>query len=122
MATVTAELPIERLTAGTLIKVPGFGPAEVYEVLFDGEGYDIHYARSASGGWDDLDTLYVKAGETVQFDGLGDPALRPDTAITAEEWEAKYQANMTEISRLIEVQNQRAASWRELAEMLQVAS
>jgi hypothetical protein len=85
-------ISIERLTSGVEIIIPGFGSAEVYGVRFDGEGYSVDYARSARGGWDDLDTHYVGAGGSVEFAGIGEPVLRGEDKITADEAEAKAAA------------------------------
>jgi hypothetical protein len=72
-------IPVERLTVGTLIEVPGFGAAEVYAVRFDGEGYAVDYCTDDRGGWDALDSFYVEAGGTVEFAGRGEPSLKPLT-------------------------------------------
>jgi hypothetical protein len=86
-------IPIERLTTGLDIMVPGFGPAEVYAIEFDGWGYMVQYARSVRGGWDDLDSFYVDAGGSVDHAGIGEPRwIRGINAVTAEEWQAKAEA------------------------------
>lgn len=89
----TVEIPIERLTVGLDIHVPGFGPAEVYTIKFDGSGYLVEYARSVRGGWDDLDSIYVDAGGSVEHAGVGEPRwIRGIFAVTDEEWQAKAEA------------------------------
>lgn len=94
MSTSFADIiPIERLTTGLDIVIPGFGPAEVYVVKFDGSGYGIRYARSVRGGWDDLDLYYVDAGGSVEHAGVGEPRwIRGIADVTEEEWEAKAEA------------------------------
>lgn len=72
-------IPVERLTTGTLIDVEGFGPAEVYHIAFDGEGYAIAYCTDPRGGWDALDSIYVLAGGAVEYAGVGEPRLKPIT-------------------------------------------
>lgn len=70
---------IERLTTGTVIEVPGFGAAEVYECEFDGSGYSVTYCTNDRYGWDCVDHAYFDAGSTVEFAGVGEPHLKPIT-------------------------------------------
>lgn len=72
-------IPVERLTTGTLIDVPCFGPAEVYHIAFDGEGYTVTYCTNDRRGWDATDTVYVLAGGAVEHAGRGEPSLKPLT-------------------------------------------
>lgn len=98
MSNFTA-VAIERLATGTIIDVPGFGPAEVYECEFDGEGYSVAYCTNDHGGWDALDHLYVKAGETVEAFN-GQTFLRADKDISFDEWKAKNDIIGRDIDRL----------------------
>lgn len=102
----TVHIPIERLTSGLRVMIPEFGDAEVYGVRWDGEGYAVDFCTNDRGGWDALDTHYVNAGETLEYSGIGEPPyLRSKAAVEPEEWEAKFQATLREISRLVDVQN-----------------
>lgn len=97
-------IPIERLTSGLRVMIPEFGDAEVYGVRWDGEGYAVDFCTNDKGGWDALDTHYVNAGETLEYSGIGEPPyLRSKAAVEPEEWEAKFQATLREISRLVDV-------------------
>lgn len=88
------QIPIERLCTGIDINIPGFGPAEVYTIKFDGSGYLVEYARSVRGGWDDLDSIWVDAGGSVAHAGIGEPRwVRGRAAVTPEEWAAKAEAS-----------------------------
>ena len=95
----TTQIQIERLTTGTLINVEGFGPAEAFEIKFDGFGYTIAYCTDARGGWDALDHVYVDAGTSVEFVGHGSPSLRAEASITDSEWRALGDAISAGIDR-----------------------
>lgn len=93
-------IPIERLTSGNEIIVPGFGFAEVYGVRFDGESYAVDYCTDDRAGWDALDTFHVNAGESVEHASDEVPRyLRSKADVTLEEWQAKsdqaYRAPLT---------------------------
>lgn len=86
-------IPIERLTDGLNIDIPGHGSAEVYGVQFDGEGYLVTYCYDDRLTWDALDTHYFNPGDSVEHTGAGAPPwLRSRAAVTQEEWEALAEA------------------------------
>lgn len=97
--TTNSKIAIERLTTGTLINVEGFGPAEAFEIKFDGYGYTIAYCTDARGGWDALDHVYVDAGSSVEFVGVGSPVLRAEASITDSEWRTLSDAISAGIDR-----------------------
>lgn len=94
-------IQIELLKAPTIIHRTGgdFGPfgafAEVQDVQFDGESYSVT-ARFIEGDDDHVGETEVEfivgAGECITFGGRGEPKLRADADVTAEEWAAKVEA------------------------------
>jgi hypothetical protein len=89
-------IPIERLTSGLEIIIPGHGSAEVYDVEFDGDGYTVTYCYDDRYGWDALETHRVMPGECVEHAGPGAPRwLRSRAAVTEGEWEALAASTST---------------------------
>lgn len=79
-------IPIERLTAGHEVYIPGFGAAEVYAVEWDRDAYRVSYCTDDELGWDALDHIRVDAGETLEHALLSEPRYwRSRSEITAEE-------------------------------------
>lgn len=109
---------IERLTTGTPIAIPGYDAVEVYEVGFDGEGYEVTYCTDDRHGWDATDTLYVNAGDKVEYVGRGEPSLRSEADVNRAEWEAKTAACDASIAAAIAELDARAKRFRELADDL----
>lgn len=94
-------IQIERLTTGTVIEVPGFGAAEVYECEFDGSGYSVTYCTNDRYGWDCVDHAYFDAGSKVEHAGIGEPRwMRPESDVTKDEWQAKADAIDADILQL----------------------
>ena len=60
-------IPIERLTAGHEVEIPGFGHAEVYEVEWDRDAYHVTYCTDDRLGRDALDHIRVDAGGTLEY-------------------------------------------------------
>lgn len=116
----TTRISIEKIATGTIIEVPGFGPAEVYGSEFDGEGYSVSYCYDDRGGWDALDSLYVKAGQQVEaYDHQ--TFLRADKDISFEEWQAKNEAIGYDIDRkLVELNRLQGHVCRPLPETVLV--
>jgi hypothetical protein len=56
-------IPIERLTAGHEVRIPGFGPAEVYEVEWDRDAYHVRY----DAGWGSFDHIRIPAGGALEY-------------------------------------------------------
>lgn len=83
-------IPVERLTDETVIRV-GDESARVIAIRFDGSGYgiDLRYGQSDEGY---EEYMYVDAGGSVEFDGVGEPKLRAESAVTAAELQAKFDA------------------------------
>lgn len=95
-------IPVERLTSGNEIIVPGFGFAEVYGVRFDGESYAVDYCADDKAGWDALDTFHVNAGESVEHASDEAPRyLRSMADVSLEEWQAKSDQVFRDNDRLI---------------------
>lgn len=85
------QISIERLTTGTEIYLDTIkASAQVTAIRFDGEGYglDLVYGRYL----DREEYLYVNAGGSVEFANIGEPELRAESDVTAEEWRAKGDA------------------------------
>ena len=84
-------IPIERLIHETWIAAPS-GPARAIAITFDGSGYgiDLRYGES-DDGYEEY--LYVDAGGSVEFAGVGEPRMLDEKFVTADEWEAKTAAN-----------------------------
>jgi hypothetical protein len=85
-------IPVERLTHETIIRVTGTNDsARVLDIRFDGSGYgiDLRYGESDEGY---EEYMYVDAGGSVEFDGVGEPKLRAESAITAAELQARFDA------------------------------
>lgn len=96
----TTRISIEKIATGTIIEVPGFGAAEMYECTFDGEGYSVVYCRDDRFGWDALDSVYFAPGTMVEaWDHQ--TFLRAEKSITTEELEAKIAANDAAADALI---------------------
>jgi hypothetical protein len=110
-------IQIERLTVGTLVGLPSYDAVEVYEVAFDGEGYEVRFP-SGNRGWDDLDSVYIPAGGSVEYAGRGTPSLRSDTEINRAEWEAKTAACDLAIAASIAELNRRAKLFGSVARAL----
>lgn len=107
---MSASISIERLKHSTRIHRSDdfdFGPfgafAEVQDVEFDGYVYtvtalmidpDYGYAT------DHEVQFVVDAGQTVDFGGIGEPALRAEADVSDEEWEAKGEAIGAAIDRV----------------------
>lgn len=82
-------IPIERLTAGLEVYIPGFGSAEVYGVEWDRDAYHVTYCTDDRLGRDALDSIRVPAGGSLEHALLGNPLYwRSRAAVTDEEWEA----------------------------------
>jgi hypothetical protein len=86
----TTLIPVERLTHETWIAAPA-GAARAIEITFDGSGYgiDLRYGES-DDGYEEY--LYVEAGGSVEFAGVGEPKLRGEQFVTKDEWQAKGDA------------------------------
>lgn len=86
----TTLIPVERLTTETLIRV-GNDAARAIAITFDGYGYgiDLRYGQS-DDGYEEY--LYVEAGGSVEFEGVGEPRLLDEQFVTAAEWQAKGDA------------------------------
>ena len=97
-------IQIERLTTETLIRV-GKDSARAIAIRFDGSGYgiDLRYGQSDEGY---EEYMYVEAGGSVEFDGVGEPTLRAESDVTADEWTAKADTISAEIDRSIGKLNQ----------------
>lgn len=92
-------IPIERLTEETLIRVAGTrDAARAVAIRFDGYGYgiDLRYGQSDEGYGE---YMYVDAGGSVEFEGVGEPVLRDDVSL--EEWRAKADHIFRDNDRLI---------------------
>jgi len=97
------KINIERLRPATVIHRTGndaFGPfgacAEVQDIRFDGEAYQIT-ARMLEGHDDHVSDTEVEftvwAGESIAYGGRGAPKLRDEADISDDEWQAKRNAN-----------------------------
>ena len=111
-------IQIERLTVGTLIGLPSYDAVEVYEVAFDGEGYEVRFCMDNRGGWDALDSVYVPAGGSVEYAGRGAPSLRSDAEINRAEWETKTEACDRAIAASIAELDRRAKLFGSVARSL----
>lgn len=93
-------IPIERLSTGVEIAIPGYDAVEVLECTFDGSGYSITVCTNARYGWDAVDHIYVDAGGVVE--PAGEPRwMRPESAVTHDEWRAKADAISADTDRLL---------------------
>lgn len=88
-------IAIERLTHETWIMAPS-GPARAIDIRFDGSGYgiDLRYGQS-DDGYEEY--LYVEAGGSVEFAGVGEPKLRALDAVTFEEWQALFEVALAKL-------------------------
>lgn len=94
IAQMTTTIQIERLDIGTQIYITTWAWANmtapfndfaiVEDIHFDGHGYALTL--------DCGDRHYVDAGSSVRFGGVGEPVLRRDEDISADEFEAKAKA------------------------------
>lgn len=96
-------IQIERLKAPCIVHAVGgdFGPfgafAEVQDIQFDGEGYQITVLliEGADDHVGDTELEFtVDAGGSVEFGGRGEPVLRALGDVDGDEWQAKFDACM----------------------------
>lgn len=91
---------IERLAPDTIIHRVGldFGPFGSFAVVqsseFNGESYAVSALFLDEDGEVSSHAVefIVDAGETVEFGGRGEPVLRAEADVTADEWDAKLHS------------------------------